>query len=140
MGLFSFGSSKSRSKSSSSSNTFVDPNQQPFRQDLMNQAQRLNAQGMPVEGVAAINPNLAAALQNQYMGGNMQAGAGAGLMGSGSALAGGSSSALNFANQAMQGQVGGYRTRGPMNLRNAGYGRASGKLSLIHISEPTRRS
>jgi hypothetical protein len=103
MGLFSFGSSKSKSSSNSASNTYVDPTQQPFRKDLMQQAQQLNNQGMPVEGVAGINPNLAGALQNQYMGGNMQAGAGAGLMGSGSALAGGSGSALNFSNAAMMG-------------------------------------
>jgi|TARA_B100001094_G_scaffold318911_1_gene363045 hypothetical protein len=110
MGLFSFGKSKSKSSSNSASNTFVDPSQQPYLSDIRGQAQQLNNQGMPVEGVAGINPNLANALQNQYMGGNMQAGAGAGLMGSGSALAGGSMSALNFANQAMN--TGGYSPRG----------------------------
>ena len=111
--IFSFGGSKSKSSSKSASNTYVDPSQQPFLSDLRRQAQGLNNQGMPVEGVAGINPNLAGALQNQYMGGNMQAGAGAGLMGSGSALAGGSTSALNFANQAMG--SGAYSPRGGIN-------------------------
>ena len=99
--IFSFGGSKNKSSSNSSSNTYVDPSQQPYRLDLMRQAQGLNNQGMPVEGVAGINPNLAGALQNQYMGGNMQAGAGAGLMGYGSQLAGGSGAALGFSNRAM---------------------------------------
>ena len=101
--IFGFGKNKSKSSSASNASTYVDPTQQPFRRDLMNQAQQLNNQGMPVEGVAGINPNLAGALQNQYMGGNMQAGAGVGLMGSGSALAGGSGSALRFSNHAMMG-------------------------------------
>tara|TARA_R100001443_G_scaffold108702_1_gene119490 strand:+ start:6431 stop:7828 length:1398 start_codon:yes stop_codon:yes gene_type:complete len=120
MGLFSFGRSKSKSSSNSASNTYVDPSQQRYLNDLRNQAQNLNRQGMPVEGVAGINPNLAGALQNQYMGGNMQASAGTGLMGSGSALAGGSMSALNFANQAMGGQVGmpQMQTQGPESLMN----------------------
>ena len=55
MGLFSFGGSKSDSESNSSSSTFVDPNQSPYLQDIYGQAQQLNAQGMPVEGVAGIN-------------------------------------------------------------------------------------
>ncbi len=115
--ILGFGKNKSSSSSTSSANTYVDPTQQPFRRDLMNQAQGLNNQGMPVEGVAGINPNLANALNNQYMGGNMQAGAGAGLMGSGSALAGGSMSALNFANQAMN--TGGYSPRGGAGINTA---------------------
>ena len=102
MGLFSFGSNKSRSKSNSDASTYVDPSQQRFLNDVRNQAQNLNQGGMPVEGVAGINPNLAGALQNQYAGGNMQAGAGTGLMRSGSRLAGGSGSALNFSNRAMR--------------------------------------
>ena len=103
MGLFSFGKSKQSSNSTSASNTYVDSSQQPFLNDIRNQAQQLNSNGMPVEGVAGINPNLAGALQNQYSGGNMQAMAGTGLMNSGSALAGGQQQALRFGNQAMMG-------------------------------------
>jgi len=111
--ILGFGKNKSSSSSTSNANTYVDPSQQRYLNDLRNQAQNLNSQGMPVEGVAGINPNLAGALQNQYMGGNMQASAGTGLMGSGSALAGGSMSALNFANQAMG--SGAYSPRGGIN-------------------------
>ena len=120
MGLFSFGSNKSRSKSNSDASTYVDPSQQRFLNDVRNQAQNLNQGGMPTEGVAGINPNLAGALQNQYAGGNMQAGAGTGLMRSGSRLAGGSTSALNFANRAMGGQVGmpQFQNQGPESLMN----------------------
>ena len=112
--IFGFGKNKSKSSSTSNASTYVDPTQQPFRRDLMNQAQQLNNQGMPVEGVAGINPNLAGALKNQYMGGNMQAGAGVGLMGSGSALAGGSGSALGYSNNAMM--------RGPQGGMRAAFG------------------
>ena len=107
--IFSFGGSKNKSSSKSASNTFVDPSQQPYLSDIRGQAQQLNNQGMPVEGVAGINPNLAGALQNQYVGGNMQATGGAGMMGFGSnMMSGGFGGAMNFANQAMgQGPVAG---------------------------------
>jgi len=109
MGLFSFGSSKSKSSSDSQANTYVDPSQQPFLQDIRRQAQNLNAGGMPVEGVAGINPNLANALQNQYMGGNMQATGGTGMMGYGSGMmSSGFGGSMNFADRAMgQGPQGG---------------------------------
>lgn len=103
MALFGIGGSKSKSSSKSSANTFVDPNQAPYLSDIRGRAQQLGQNGMPVEGVAGINPYMSNALANRYSGGNMQAGAGVGLMGSGSALAGGSGSALRFSNHAMMG-------------------------------------
>ena len=103
MGLFSFGGSKSKSSSNSSSNTFVDPDQKPYLSDIRNQARGLNSQGMPVEGVANFNPTLQNAMNMANQGGQMQAGAGAGLMGAGSAQIQGTGQALNFANNAMQG-------------------------------------
>ena len=114
MGLFGIGGSKSKSSSKSSANTFVDPNQAPYLQDIRGRAQQLGQNGMPVEGVAAMNPYMNNALGNQYSGGNMQAGAGAALMGSGSNLARGSNSALRFSNQAMMG--------GPYGGVNAAFG------------------
>lgn len=131
--IFSFGSRKQKSSSQQEADTFVDPSQQPFLQDIRQNAQALyNQGGMPVEGVASVNPTLSNAVFNQNMGGANISGFGNQLMNQGSQLSTGSSSALNFANQAMQGQVGGYKTRGPMNLRNAGYGRASGKGGYGH--------
>lgn len=103
MGLFSFGGSSSRSSSNSASNTFVDPTQQPYLSDLRSQAQQLNAQGMPVEGVAGISPNLSATLSSGRQLGNMQMGAGSGLMAQGSAATAGTGSAMNFANNAIGG-------------------------------------
>ncbi|MDB2699878.1 hypothetical protein N9Y51_04525, partial [Alphaproteobacteria bacterium] len=99
--MFSFGGSKSRSKSESESKTFVDPNQQPYLDDINQQAQNLNAQGMPVEGVASINPTLQNAVDTQNQAGQMQTSAGAGLMNVGSAQMSGTTNALNYANNAM---------------------------------------
>ena len=103
MALFSFGGSKSRSSSQSASNTFVDPSQQPYLSDIRSQAQQLNAQGMPVQGVASFNPALQGYVKTANQGGQMQAGAGAGLMAQGSAATAGTGSAMNFANNAMGG-------------------------------------
>ena len=71
MGLFSFGGSKSKSNSESSSSTFVDPSQQPYLDDIRSQAQQLNSMGMPVEGVAGINSMLGGALGTAYGAGGM---------------------------------------------------------------------
>lgn len=101
MGLFNFGVSKSRSRSDSSSRTFVDPNQQPYLGDIRQQAQQLNAQGYPVQDVADINPTLNSALQTANQSGQMQTGAGAGLMAQGSAAMAGTGTALNYANNAV---------------------------------------
>ena len=102
MPLFSFGGSKSKSSSNSSSNTYVDPTQQPYRRDLMRQAQDLNSGGMPVEGVAGINNNLRNTLNDQYAGGNMIANAGGamGQFGNGMATIG-YGGAMDYANRAM---------------------------------------
>ena len=69
MPLFSFGGSKSKSSSNSNSNTYVDPNQQPYLNDIRGRAQQLSQNGMPVEGVANVNPRLNTGLHNQFEGG-----------------------------------------------------------------------
>ncbi|MDG1164120.1 MAG: hypothetical protein P8N61_01985 [Porticoccaceae bacterium] len=103
MGLFSFGKNKSKSSSNSSSNTYVDPTQQPYRKDLMRQAQDLNNNGgMPVEGVAGINNNLRNTLSDQYAGGNMIANAGGAMGQYGNQLAVlGYGGAMDYANRSM---------------------------------------
>ena len=111
MGLFSFGGSKSKSRSDSSANTFVDPSQQPHLNNIRNQAMNLNNMGMPVEGVAGINPNLRNALDNQNAGGNMISGAGAGLMTQGSGLLQGSDQALNYSTGALNQNPGGMQNQ-----------------------------
>ena len=98
MGMFSFGGSKSSSDSSSSSSTFVDPNQSPYLQDIYGQAQQLNAQGMPVEGVAGINGMLGGALGTAY-------GVGANMLGGGANASQGTGMALNYAGGAMGGNA-----------------------------------
>lgn len=99
---FGFGRRRSRSDS----RTFIDPNQAPYLQDIYARAQALGTQGMPVEGTAGINPQLQAALANQYNAGGAIAGAGTGMMTAGSNLARGSNQALNFATGAMGGGPG----------------------------------
>ena len=69
MALFGIGGSKSKSSSNSSANTYVDRAQAPYLSDVRGQAQNLNNRGMPVEGVANINPRLNAGLSDQYEGG-----------------------------------------------------------------------
>ncbi len=105
MGLFSFGKKKSSSESESSGSTFVDPNQSPYLQDIYGQAQQLNAQGMPVEGVAGINGMLGGALGTAYGAGGMQAGVGANMMASGANATQGTGMALNYAGGAMGGNA-----------------------------------
>lgn len=101
---FSFSSSKSKNQSSSNANTYVDRSQQPYLNDIRGQAQALNNQGgMPVEGVAGLNETQLNAMGMANQSGQMQAGAGANLMGQGSGLTQGSGAALNFATGAMGG-------------------------------------
>ena len=102
---FSFGKNKSSNESGSSANTFVDPNQQPYLDDIRGQAQQLNAQGMPVEGVAGINGMLGGALGTAYGAGGMQAGVGANMMASGANATRGTGMALNYAGGAMGGNA-----------------------------------
>lgn len=99
--MFGFGKKKSSSSSKQSSKTFVDQAQAPFLADIRNQAKNLNGQGMPVEGVANFNPTLQNAINAANQGGQMQAGAGAGVMAQGSAATAGTGNALNYANNAM---------------------------------------
>ena len=103
MAMFSFG--KKKAENSSSSSTFVDPNQSPYLQDIYGQAQQLNAQGMPVEGVAGINGMLGGALGTAYGAGGMQAGVGANMMASGANATQGTGMALNYAGGAMGGNA-----------------------------------
>lgn len=64
--MFSFGGSSSRSRSSSNARSYVDPAQQPHLNNIRNQAMMLTQGGMPVEGVAGINPALDTALGNRF--------------------------------------------------------------------------
>ena len=102
---FKIGGSKSKSKSSSSAESFIDQTQAPHLANIYNQAQKLGEQGMPVEGTAGLNQNLINAMQNQTAAGTAIAGAGTGMMGAGSRLAGGSDQALNYATGAMGGNI-----------------------------------
>jgi hypothetical protein len=95
---FSWGSNNSSNQSSSNANTFVDPNQSPYLQDIYGQAQQLNAQGMPVEGVAGINGMLGNALGTAY-------GVGANMVASGANATQGTGMALNYAGGAMGGNA-----------------------------------
>ncbi len=95
---FSFGTQNASNQSSSNADTFVDPNQSPYLQDLYGQAQQLNAQGMPVEGVAGINGMLGNSLGTAY-------GVGANMVASGANAAQGTNMALNYAGGAMGGNA-----------------------------------
>jgi hypothetical protein len=95
---FSFSKNNSNNQSSSNADTFVDPNQSPYLQDIYGQAQQLNSQGMPVEGVAGINGMLGNALGTAYgVGSNMVAG--------GANASQGTNMALNYAGGAMGGNA-----------------------------------
>ena len=104
-GSLGFNGSRQSSNQQSNGRTFVDPSQQPFLQDIRNQAQMLNSQGMPVEGVAGINPALGGALNRAGQLGGMQMGAGAQLMGNASGQTAGTGMALNYASGAMGGNA-----------------------------------
>ena len=103
MGFFSFGRQKASNSSQQSAETFIDPTQQRYLEHIRREAQRLNAQPMPVEGVAGINLTLANALRNANQAGQMQTSAGAGLIGAGSGQLAGTGMALNYANRALGG-------------------------------------
>ena len=95
---FSFSQNKASNQSSSNADTFVDPNQSPYLQDIYRQGQQLNAQGMPVEGVAGINGMLGNSLGTAY-------GVGANMVASGANAAQGTNMALNYAGGAMGGNA-----------------------------------
>ena len=100
--MFSFGGSKSKSSSNSNSRTYVDRAQAPYLNDVRSRAKNLNSQGMPVEGVAGINPRLNAGLQNQFEGGRRFSDAGLGMMQGGFRMGqDGYSSAKKYANNAI---------------------------------------
>lgn len=100
---FSFSSSNQKNSSNSNANTYVDQSQQPYLDDIRSQAQTLNSQGMPVEGVARLNQTQLNAMGMANQGGQMQVGAGANLMGQGSGMTQGSDAAFNYASNAMGG-------------------------------------
>ena len=102
MGL---GFEKTDQKSQTNAESFIDKTQQPHLANIYNQAQQLGEQGMPVEGVAGLNPNLVNAMNNQMAAGTTIGSAGADMMGAGSRLAGGSDQALNYASGAMSGNI-----------------------------------
>jgi len=100
--IFSFGAKKSKSSSKQQSSTFVDPSQQPYLDFGRQQSMALyNRGGMPVEGVAAINPRMQQGLDNQFSGGRNIMAFGNGMMKQGQGLMQGSNSALNYANRSM---------------------------------------
>lgn len=103
MGLFS--RNRSRQSNQSEANTFVDPDQRPYLSDIRGQAQQLNSQGMPVEGVAGISPQMQGTLNRAGQIGNIQMGAGTQLMGNASGQTAGTGMALNYANQAIGGNA-----------------------------------
>ena len=98
-----FSSSSAKNQSTSDASTFVDPNQAPYRNDIMRQAQGLNAQGVPVEGVADLNATQQNAMGMANQGGIMQAQTGLGVMQQGAAQTAGTGAALNYAGGAMAG-------------------------------------
>jgi len=124
MGLFGIGGSKSKSSSDSSANTFVDRAQAPYLNDVRSRAQNLNNQGMPVEGVAGINPRLNAGLQNQFEGGRRFSNAGLNMMQGGFRMGqDGYDSAKKYANNAIgQGAQEGYDFA---NKQGTGYGQGA---------------
>lgn len=100
--VLSGGRSKTRSSSSQEARTFVDPSQQPFLQDIRRNAQALyNQGGMPVEGVAGINPMLRRGINNQFYGGGNITGQANNMMRQGAGMMQGSNNALGFSNNAM---------------------------------------
>lgn len=107
MGFFKKITGIGGTKSSHQSNarSFIDPNQAPYLQDIYKRAQTLGTQGMPVEGTAGINPALQTALNNQYRAGGAIGSAGTGIMTAGSELAGGANQALNYATDAITGNL-----------------------------------
>lgn len=113
MGI-SFGKNKSSNEQASDANTFVDTSQQPYLDDIRGQAQQLNAQGMPVEGVAGINGMLGGALNTGY-------GVGANMVAGGANASQGTGMALNYAGGAMGGNAQG----GINTAMGAGQGMAS---------------
>lgn len=84
--MFSFGGSRSRSRSQSEARSFIDPSQQTHLNNIRNQASVLSMGGMPVEGVASINDRLSSGIGAQFQGGGAIAGAGANMMGFGSGM------------------------------------------------------
>ena len=95
--MFGFGKKKSSSSSSSSAQTYVDPSQAPYLQDVRENAQGTFYGGFPVEGVAGLNPALLNAMRQQNLGGMQQAQAGTGIMGVGAEQLAGTGQAMDYA-------------------------------------------
>ena len=96
-----FGFSSSRSSSKQSAKTFVDPNQQPYLDEVRGGASDLYQSGMPIQQLAGLNQNIQTGIGNQAALGGQQFNAGLSVMNQGQNLMGGSDSALGFANNAL---------------------------------------
>jgi len=107
MGLFSFGSNKSKSSSTSNAQSYIDPQQQQFLNDIRSRAQMLNQQGMPVEGVAQLNPTLMQGMDARFGAGQNMMGAGGAIQGQGMGTMLGSNMALNYAGSNLSGMPSG---------------------------------
>jgi hypothetical protein len=96
MGLFGFGSNKSKQSSTSQAQSFIDPAQQGFLNNIRGQAQTLNRQGMPVEGVASMNPTQLQAMDARFGAGGNMMGAGGMIQNQGMNMLPGQNMALNY--------------------------------------------
>ena len=95
-----FGFSSSKQSSSQTAKTFVDPNQQPYLDDVRGQAQALNRQGLPDAQVAGLNNNIGVGLNNQAALGGSQLSAGNSLLSQGQGMTSQYDNAMGFANNA----------------------------------------
>ena len=98
-----FGLSGSSSKSSQTAKTFVDPNQQPYLDEVRGGASDLYQSGMPQQQLAGLNQNIQTGINNQAALGGQQFGAGQAVMNQGQNLMGGSDAAMGYADNAMGG-------------------------------------
>lgn len=94
-----FGFSSSKSKSKQSAKTFVDKAQQPFLDDVRQQAQDIY-QDLPDQQVAGLNQNIYSGLDNQAALGGSQISAGQGLMSQGQGMTNAYGDSMGYAKQA----------------------------------------
>ena len=107
MGIFNFGKKSSKTTSSSSSESFVDPMQQGYLGDIYSRGQQLSNNQFPVEGVAALNPTQTLAMDNRFNAGGNIMNVGGMIQNQGMSMMPGQTMALNYAQGAM-GQPAGF--------------------------------
>ena len=101
MGIFNFGKKSSKTTSSSSSESFVDPMQQGYLGDIYSRGQQLSNNQFPVEGVAALNPTQTQAMDNRFNAGGNIMNVGGMVQNQGMSMMPGQNMALNYAQSAM---------------------------------------